>query len=61
MSKATIKAGLAIPITLALSLADSVRVAQEERPISYSPVAITEDFATIKECLAGDKSSLMQT
>ncbi|WKN22576.1 cytochrome B6 [Azotobacter vinelandii] len=61
MSKATIKAGLAIPIALALSLADSVRAAPEEKPTSYSPVAITEDFATTKERLAGEKSSVMQT
>ncbi|GAB3461572.1 cytochrome B6 [Azotobacter salinestris] len=61
MSRAAVTAGLALPFTLALGLAGSAHAAPEDRPTSYHPVVITEDFAAIKERMEREKPNLAQT
>ncbi len=53
--------GRALPLVLTLALGGAASAAQEEKPTSYLPVAITEDFHSVMQRLAGEKDKVMQT
>lgn len=53
--------GRALPLVLTLALGGAAGAAQEEKPTSYLPVAITEDFHSVMQRLAGEKDKVMQT
>lgn len=53
--------GRALPLALTLALGGTASAAQEEKPTSYLPVAITEDFHSVMQRLAGEKDKVMQT
>jgi len=53
--------GRALPLVLTLALGGAADAAQEEKPTSYLPVAITEDFHSVMQRLAGEKDKVMQT
>jgi len=53
--------GRALPLVLSLALGGAASAAQEEKPTSYLPVAITEDFHSVMQRLAGEKDKVMQT
>lgn len=53
--------GRALPLVLTLALGGAASAAQEEKPTSYLPVAITEDFHSVMQRLAGEKDKVMQS
>lgn len=52
--------GRTLPLVLTLALGGTASAAQEEKPTSYAPVAITESFQTTKQRLEGEKSKARQ-